>query len=86
MSKTDLKARPIYARTEDSINAHLNIVMAALAISRMMENATGKSIKYLVEALREYRNMELNVNGTTVYAVVPLSPEDQKLVDAIINP
>lgn len=34
MSKHDLQARPIYARTKDSIEAHLTIVLAALAVSR----------------------------------------------------
>ena len=54
MSKSDLKARPIYARTEGSINAHLNIVMATLAVSRMMESATGRSIKRLVRTFTNY--------------------------------
>jgi hypothetical protein len=31
MSKHDLQARPIYARKRDSIEAHLNVVFAALA-------------------------------------------------------
>lgn len=86
MSKSDLKARPIYARTEDSINAHLNIVMTALAISRMMETATGLSIKRVVRTLKKYRTFELNVGGTTIHAATPLPPEVQKLVEAIINP
>ena len=38
MSKTDLQARPIYHRTRDSIEAHLTIVFAALAVSRWIEN------------------------------------------------
>ena len=38
MSKTDLQARPIYHDTRDSIEAHLTIVFAALAVSRWIEN------------------------------------------------
>ncbi len=34
MAKSDLKARPIYHRKRDSIEAHLTIVMAALAIGK----------------------------------------------------
>ncbi|WP_425321658.1 IS1634 family transposase [Corynebacterium lizhenjunii] len=83
MSKSDLKARPIYARTEDSINAHLNIVMAALAISQMMETATGKSIKRLVRTLKKYRTFELKLNGTTIHAATPLPPDVQQLLNAI---
>lgn len=86
MSKSDLKARPIYARMQDSIDAHLNIVMAALAVSRMMEQASGLSIKRLVRTLKKYRTFELNVSGTTIHAATPLPPEVQSIVDAIINP
>jgi transposase len=34
MSKTDLRAPPIYHHQRDSIEAHLTIVFAALAVSR----------------------------------------------------
>ena len=34
MSKTDLRARPIYHHKRDSIEAHLTIVFAALAVTR----------------------------------------------------
>jgi hypothetical protein len=33
MSKHDLRARPIYHRKRDSIEAHLTIVFAALAVT-----------------------------------------------------
>jgi hypothetical protein len=35
MSKSDLQARPVYHRKRDSIEAHLTIVFAALAVSRL---------------------------------------------------
>jgi hypothetical protein len=35
MSKHDLQARPIYHRIRDSIEAHLTIVLAALAVSEV---------------------------------------------------
>ena len=37
MSKHDLQARPIYHHTRDSIEAHLTIVFAALAVSHWVE-------------------------------------------------
>lgn len=37
MSKSDLKGRPIFHRTRDSIEAHLTIVFAALAVSRVVQ-------------------------------------------------
>ena len=45
MSKHDLAARPIYHHKRQSIQAHLNIVFAALAVSRLLEECTGWSIK-----------------------------------------
>jgi hypothetical protein len=41
MSKHDLQARPIYHHKRESIDAHLTIVFAALAVSRWIENRTG---------------------------------------------
>jgi hypothetical protein len=37
MSKTDLAARPVFHHTRESIEAHLTIVFAALAVSRWIE-------------------------------------------------
>src|SRR5699024_9901542 len=42
MSKTDLRARPIFHRTRDAIEAHLTVVLTALAISRFMQDTTGR--------------------------------------------
>ena len=39
MSKSDLRARPIYHRKRDSIEAHLTIVFAALAVTRSSRTA-----------------------------------------------
>jgi hypothetical protein len=48
MTKSDLAARPIFARKEDSIRAHLSVVFAALAVTRIIEARTGWSIKKFV--------------------------------------
>jgi hypothetical protein len=56
MSKHDLQARPIYHRKRDSIDAHLTIVFAALAVSRWIEHQTGWSIKKFVRTARRYRH------------------------------
>ena len=45
MSKTDLRARPMFARTRDAIEAHLTIVFTALAVSRETQNRTGLSLR-----------------------------------------
>ncbi len=49
MSKTDLAARPMFARTRDAIEAHLTIVFTALAVSRTVQNRTGRSIRRVLQ-------------------------------------
>ena len=44
MSKTDLRARPMFHRTRDAIEAHLTIVFTALAVSREVQARTGLAI------------------------------------------
>jgi len=75
MSKHDLKARPIYHHKRESIEAHLTIVFAALAITRLVESATGWSIKKFVRTARRYRTVQIRVGQHTVVAEDPLPPD-----------
>jgi hypothetical protein len=75
MSKHDLAARPIYHRIRDSIEAHLTIVFAALAVSRWIEATTGWSIKRFVRTARRYRTIQIQAGDPTLTAEDPL-PED----------
>lgn len=75
MSKSDLAGRPIFHRLEGSIRAHLTIVFAALAITRIVEARTGWSIKKFVTTARRYRTIEIQAAGQTVTAADPL-PDD----------
>ncbi len=75
MSKSDLQARPIYHRKRDSIEAHLTIVFAALAVSRWIENQTGWSIRKFVRTARRYRIIEIQAGPHTITAAYPL-PDD----------
>lgn len=75
MSKHDLKARPIYSRTRESIDAHLAVVFAALAVSHWIEQRTGWTIKRFVRALRPYRQVTLNTGTQTLTAEQPV-PDD----------
>ena len=59
MSKHDLRARPIYHYKRDSIEAHLTVVFAALAITRLIEDRTGWSIKKFIRTARRYRTIEI---------------------------
>jgi hypothetical protein len=83
MAKTDLQARPIYHRTRDSIEAHLTIVFAALAVSRWIENQTGWSIKKFVRTARRYRTIEIQVGEHTITATDPLTSELRQALQAI---
>ena len=63
MAKSDLRARPIFHHTKDSIEAHLTVVFAALAISRHLQETTGASIKKIVQTLRTVRSATIEING-----------------------
>ena len=71
MSKHDLPARPIFHHTHDATWAHLTVVMAALAIARHLQEATGISI---------------NLNGHHLTAADPLTPEAEEILTALSIP
>jgi hypothetical protein len=74
MSKSDLKARPIFHHRQEAIEAHLTIVMAALAIGRTIEQLTGLSIKKFVKLLKPIHSGEVAINGVS-YPTEPELPE-----------
>jgi transposase len=71
MSKHDLQARPIYHRTRDSIEAHLSVVFAALAVSHWIEHQTGWSIKKFVRTARRYRTVTIQAGSHSLTAAEP---------------
>jgi transposase len=75
MSKSDLRARPIYHRKRDSIEAHLTIVFAALAVTRFIETRTGWSIRKFVRTARRYRTVQIRAGRHTLTAEDPLPPD-----------
>jgi hypothetical protein len=68
MAKSDLRARPIYHQNRQAIEAHLTIVLTALAISRSIEQKTGISIKQFVKLLRPIRSGIVTFNGKELLA------------------
>jgi hypothetical protein len=82
MSKHDLQARPIYHHIRESIEAHLSIVVAAMAVSHWIEVQTGWSIKKFVRTARRYRTVRIKAGGQTLTAADPL-PDD--LREALIK-
>jgi Transposase DDE domain len=83
MAKSDLQARPVYHRTRDSIEAHLTIVFAALAVSRWIEARTGWSIRKFVKTARRYRTVQIQAGDHVITAADPLPGELRQALEAI---
>jgi Transposase DDE domain len=75
MSKHDLAARPIYHHKRESIDAHLTIVFAALAVSRLVEDRTGWSIRKFVRTARRYRTVQIRA-GSQLLTAEDQIPDD----------
>ena len=75
ISRHGLRARPIHHHKRESIEAHLIIVFATLAVTRFVENATGSSIKRFVRTARRYRTVQIRVGAHTQTAEDPLPPD-----------
>jgi hypothetical protein len=85
MSKTDLRARPIYHHKRNSIQAHLTIVMAALAVSHWLERHTSWSIKKLVTTLRRHRSIAVQTRDHIINAGTPLNDATRAAISAVKN-
>lgn len=56
-----------------SIEAHLTIVFAALAVTRLIEDRTGWSIKKFVRTARRYRTVDIRAGRHVLTAEDPLA-------------
>jgi hypothetical protein len=86
MAKSDLQAQPVYHRTRDSIEAHLTIVFAALAVSRWIEQVTGWSIRRFVKTARRYRTIQIQAVQHIITAADPLPDDLCHAIEAINGP
>ncbi len=75
MSKHDLQARSIYHHKRESIDAHLTIVFAALAVSHYIEHQTSWTIKKFVRTTRRYRTVRIKADRQILTAADPLSDD-----------
>jgi|tagenome__1003787_1003787.scaffolds.fasta_scaffold20625476_1 hypothetical protein len=82
MAKSDLRARPVFHHKRESIEAHLTVVFAALAVSRHLQDATGVSIKNIVHALRAVRSATIRLGGHEI----TLDPDIPAAAQAIPRP
>ncbi|MDO5535827.1 MAG: IS1634 family transposase [Propionibacteriaceae bacterium] len=83
MSKTDLRARPVFHHTREAIEAHLTIVFTALAISRHLQDVTGLSIKKIIRTLRPLQQITVRIAGHDHTAADPATPAAQEILDAL---
>jgi hypothetical protein len=84
MSKHDLQARPIYHHKRESIDAHLTVVFAALAVSRWVEDRTGWSILKFIRTTRRYRTVQIQA-GTHTHTHTAADPLPDDLRQALAS-
>ncbi len=83
MSKTDLRARPMFHHKRDAIEAHLTIVFTALAVSREVQNRTGLAIRNVIRQLRPLRSATVAINGAQQTLPPAIPTEKQRVLDAL---
>lgn len=83
MAKSDLRARPMFHHQKDSIEAHLTIVFAALAVSRYLQDVTGLSIKKLINTLRPIRSATIALGDQRLTLEPEIPTEVQDLLATI---
>jgi hypothetical protein len=86
MSKHDLAARPIYHHKRESMDAHLTIVFAALAVGRLVEDRTGWSIRRFVRTTRRYRTVQIRAGSQLLTAEDPLPADLRDALAHITSP
>ena len=84
MSKSDLRARPMFHRTRDAIEAHLTIVITALAVAHNVQERTGLAIANVVKQLRPLRSATITINAATA-TFPPEIPASQRAILANLN-
>ena len=71
----------MFHHQRDAIEAHLTVVFAALAVARHLQDATGTTIKKIVQALRTARSATIEINGQRL----TLEPDLTDAIRAIVN-
>ena len=83
MTKSDLRARPVFHHQRDAIEAHMTVVFAALAISRHLQDTTGTSIKKIAQTLRSARSATIEINGQRLTLDPELTPAARDLLSQL---
>lgn len=80
IAKGDLRARPVYHRRREKIEAHLTVVFAAIAVSRYVQEATGLSIKRFVKLLAPVKDGVIAIDRVEHHLPAAISPEIKELI------
>ncbi len=83
MTKHDLRARPVFHHQRDTIEAHLTVVFAALAISRHLQDTPAVSIKKIVQTLRVARSATIEINSQRLTLDPELKPAARNLLNQL---
>ena len=86
MSKHDLRARPVFHHQRDAIEAHLTVVMAALAVARHLQETTGISVKRIIRALEPLQDVTINLNGHKITADPQITPTAASILKSLQSP
>jgi len=83
ITKSDLEARPVFHRLDETIKAHLLIVLAGLAISRYLEIQTGMSLKQILKAAGKVLTHKVTNIKTGETAFIETTIEDPRMKQKI---
>lgn len=76
IAKTDLEIRPIYHRKKDSIQYHILIVFVALCMGKAIELMEGKSIRKVMDKLKDKWTITLKdeISGNSLKLILDKKP------------
>jgi len=83
MTKSDLRARPVFHHQREAIEAHLTVVFAALAVSLHLQDAIDTSIKKLVQSLRRLRSIVISIGEHTLTADPTITTDARAILDRL---
>jgi Transposase DDE domain len=83
MTKSGLRARPVFHHQRDAIEAHLTVVFAALAVARHLQDATDVTIKKLVRTPRPLRTVTIAIGPHTLTAEPSISTKARAILDRL---
>ena len=75
----------MFVRNRDTIEAHLTLVMTALAVVRETQKRTGLGIKTIVRRLRPLRSATIAIHGATQTFPPTIDPDRQVILEAITH-